>query len=223
MMRKILVLLLAVFLIAAMLTACGGVESNIEYEEKASCEPITEIETDNAEITSSETSTSIPETDKKSPDTGNLSDKSAPSSVPVEKEPVHLHTYSSSVTIQPSCGASGERTYTCSCGYSYTKRIDPTENHIWQPQYRIQTIPEQSHTKQVWGYICNDCGTLFETWEEANDHIALRPEPEWTCHSWTYKFKEETVIDVPEHTEQICIGTQCTVCGEWMKTPLWGW
>ncbi|MBR6513562.1 MAG: S-layer homology domain-containing protein [Clostridia bacterium] len=38
----------------------------------------------------------------------------------------HTHSYTSAVTKQPTCSAEGTRTYTCSCGYSYTESIKAT-------------------------------------------------------------------------------------------------
>ena len=42
----------------------------------------------------------------------------------------HYHNYTSSVTKQPTCTDTGVRTYTCSCGESYTETI-PATGHTW--------------------------------------------------------------------------------------------
>lgn len=45
----------------------------------------------------------------------------------------HTHSYTSAVTKQPTCAATGVRTYTCSCGKSYTETIAATGNHSYMP------------------------------------------------------------------------------------------
>lgn len=204
MLRKILVLFSVILFMFVMLTACSGGESSLGCTE----ETVTKIEGNRVKTTTGEMA--ITETGKEEDTTSNWSDASVSTVVPEEKTSVHQHNYSSSVAVQPSCAEPGKRVYTCICGDSYTERIAPTGNHSWQKQYRMQTIPEQSHVKRTWGYICNDCDTMFETGDEAHDHIMSQ-----TCRSYTFRFKEETVIDAPEHTEQICIGSKCAVCGEW--------
>ena len=49
----------------------------------------------------------------------------------VEKTAAHTHSYSSSITKQPTCGTTGIRTYTCSCGDSYTEEIAATGAHTY--------------------------------------------------------------------------------------------
>ena len=49
----------------------------------------------------------------------------------VEKAADHTHSYTSAVTKQPTCGATGVRTYTCSCGATYTETIAATGNHTY--------------------------------------------------------------------------------------------
>lgn len=48
-------------------------------------------------------------------------------------EPVepHVHSYTSSVTTAATCTTAGVRTYTCSCGDSYTEEI-PTTGHVYE-------------------------------------------------------------------------------------------
>lgn len=74
-------------------------------------------------------------------------------------QPTHSHSYNSSVTKQPTCTQSGERTYRCSCGASYTEKIDAT-GHL---HTEIRDVREATCTKE--GYtgntVCKDCGTII--------------------------------------------------------------
>lgn len=47
--------------------------------------------------------------------------------------PGHTHSYTSKVTKEPTCTATGTRTYTCSCGDKYTESI-PAKGHNWKTE-----------------------------------------------------------------------------------------
>jgi hypothetical protein len=52
--------------------------------------------------------------------------------VPVDPEEPHTHSYTSSVTTEATCETAGVRTYTCSCGHSYTEAIPATgHNYVY--------------------------------------------------------------------------------------------
>ena len=46
-----------------------------------------------------------------------------------EKPENHTHSYTAKITKPATCGATGIRTYTCSCGDSYTEKINATGKH----------------------------------------------------------------------------------------------
>ena len=65
------------------------------------------------------------------------------------------HSYTSSVTKQPTCTATGVRTYTCSCGDSYTESI-PKISHT---ELIIPAIePTCTETGLAEGRYCSVCG-----------------------------------------------------------------
>ena len=57
---------------------------------------------------------------------------SAPA-VTTEPAPGHTHSYSSKVTKEATCTATGTMTYTCSCGDKYTENI-PAKGHNWKTE-----------------------------------------------------------------------------------------
>ena len=65
-------------------------------------------------------------------------------------QPAHTHSYSSSVTTQPTCANAGVRTYTCSCGASYTESVPATGNHSWKEQYKTEKFL-QRHIRKMCG------------------------------------------------------------------------
>ncbi|MBQ5970610.1 MAG: InlB B-repeat-containing protein [Clostridia bacterium] len=75
----------------------------------------------------------------------------------VKNTPVHVHTYTSAVTKAATCSATGVRTYTCSCGDSYTETI------VKNPSNHVNTtnVTATASTCTVKGYsagvYCNDC------------------------------------------------------------------
>lgn len=129
-------------------------------------------------------------------------------------QPAHTHSYSSSVTTQPTCGKAGVRTYTCSCGNSYTESIPATGNHKWEKQYKTETVPAKTHQENVWKEICYGCGAQFDDPEDALRHVmAVFGD---ACSSYYSDIVDTiTVIDEPETTKDVYIGSKCSVCGAW--------
>lgn len=130
------------------------------------------------------------------PSSGNTSAPSTPS------KPAHTHSYTSSVTTQPTCCNPGVRTYTCSCGSSYTESIPATGNHNWVAQTMEQGVYD-------WHVICNGCGKDFGTGPAAADaagnHI-MSSDFYGPCQNYSSKY-------VQIGTTTITIGYKCSVCG----------
>lgn len=125
----------------------------------------------------------------------------------------HTHNYVSSVTKQPTCTSTGTRTYTCSCGDSYTETIAKT-SHSWVDRYETKTIPPKTHTENVIKQVCGGCGAQFDTADEAAIHIMKDFYD--NCQNYSSKVVDTiTIIDEPAKTEQVYKGKQCSVCGTW--------
>lgn len=77
----------------------------------------------------------------------------------------HTHSYTSKVTKAATCTADGTKTYTCSCGDSYTETIKAT-GHKWgnTGEREENHIEKKSHEVKI--YVLGD-GTVFYTKEEA--------------------------------------------------------
>jgi hypothetical protein len=126
-MKRILALLLALVMLLA-LTACDtGNESA----------PIGEGTPSTNGSSSSTPTSSVPAT---STPASSAPASSAPAtSTPVTSTPTstpdsqssHTHSYSSTVTTKATCGKEGDKTFTCSCGDSYTEKIAATGQHSW--------------------------------------------------------------------------------------------
>ena len=129
------------------------------------------------------------------PSSGNTSVPSTPS------KPAHTHSYTSSVTKQPTCCEAGVRTYTCSCGSSYTESIPATGNHNWVAQTYQKPVYE-------WHQICNTCGEDFGAGPDAAEAVVLHIAFSDTCNGgYSSKY-------VPTGKyETITTGYKCSVCG----------
>ena len=78
----------------------------------------------------------------------------------------HEHSYTSSVTRQPTCTQSGVRTYTCSCGEYYTEIISPT-GHTYSAQVTQPTCTAQGYTT----HTCTVCGHSYkDSYTSAKGH-----------------------------------------------------
>lgn len=83
------------------------------------------------------------------------------------KEATHAHSYIAKVTTPATCTADGIKTYTCSCGDSYTEVIEAT-GHSWD-EGKITTEPTCT-TKGVKTFTCKNCGEIKTETIEKTDH-----------------------------------------------------
>ena len=143
-------------------------------------------------------------------DTNNSSSKD--NTAPKQEQPTHTHSYTSSVTKNPSCVENGVKTYTCSCGSSYTEAI-PASGHQWTTTTETVSHPSTGHyetvTKKELFHGCGASG--FQSMDEYKAHVwntrcggSTCGVREWTENVW--------VVDSEDWTETINI-TKCAVCG----------
>lgn len=128
------------------------------------------------------------------PSSGSTSAPSTPS------KPAHTHSYVSTVTTQPTCCNPGVRTYTCSCGSSYTESIPATGNHNWVAQTWQKPVYE-------WHEFCNTCGRDFGAGEAAVEAVG-------------YHIASDPMCNGGYHSEQVAVGYttetygyKCSTCG----------
>ena len=83
---------------------------------------------------------------------------SEPTAEPTEEstEP-HTHSYSAKVTNAATCTAAGIRTYTCSCGSSYTETI-PATGHSYKTAVTAPSCTAQGYTT----HTCTTCGSSYK-------------------------------------------------------------
>ena len=112
--------------------------------------------------------------------------------VAIEKTAAHTHEYVGTVTKQPTCGATGVKTYTCSCGEgTYTETIPATGAHTYD---------------NACDTSCNVCGatrTVSHSYSGACDQY---------CNLCGAK-KTGLSIGNP-HTYDNACDADCNVCGE---------
>ena len=135
----------------------------------------------------------------------------------------HTHSYTSSVTTEPTCTGTGVRTYTCSCGDSYTETIDATGHNYTDSITKQPTCTETG----IRTYTCS-CGdsyteTIDATGHNYTDSITKQP----TCtrtgiRTYTCTCGDSYTEDIPAlggtHTpmDPAANETACSICGEKM-------
>lgn len=77
---------------------------------------------------------------------------------PSDGEPGHTHSYTSKVTKAATCTSPGVRTYSCSCGDSYTQPI-PATGHTYKTKVVAPTYAAQGYTLKT----CSKCGSSYKT------------------------------------------------------------
>ena len=114
---------------------------------------------------------------------------------------IHKHNYTSEITKPGTCISDGIKTFSCSCGHSYTEKFDATDEHtniVWYLDYDATCTKEGRKYK-----VCNDCLTLLgET---------TIPKKEHSPSSW-FTDKNATVNAAGKKHKE------CTKCGEVLET-----
>lgn len=81
------------------------------------------------------------------------------------EEETHKHSYTDTVTTEPTCEAPGIRKYTCDeCGDSYTEKIDAA-GHTWTVKKSVATEYDDTGAVTVQGYTiykCSVCNTEYK-------------------------------------------------------------
>lgn len=152
----------------------------------------------------------------------------------------HTHTYSSSITTQPTCTATGVRTFTCSCGSSYTETVAAL-GHAWDEG---EIIANAGCTAEgLKQYTCTRCKVTKTEAVSAVGHTPVTDAAvEATCEhtgltEGSHCSECQTVIvaqqEVPkaEHDYQLIGGTsycdcvhadyECSVCHDQMQKTVY--
>lgn len=184
--RKMMMVLLTVSMMAMLLSGCKKNNLIVDESKESSTQATVELPT----ITKEPINTKEPEESKEvevtsEPTKAPEPTEEAVATPEVTKEPEvteaptappapgHTHDYGSGVvTTQATCGATGVKTYTCSCGDTKTETIPATGNHV-------NTYEDYMHYPSCTrgGYVnvvCSDCGT----WISGGDVGALPHEYE---------------------------------------------
>lgn len=79
----------------------------------------------------------------------------------------HVHHYTSKITVEPACTQNGTRTYTCSCGHSYTESI-PMLGHDYVAEVTIEATCEELGEIT---YTCSRCSDSYTEQTDLADHV----------------------------------------------------
>jgi len=128
----------------------------------------------------------------------------------------HAHSYTSEVTTKATCRSTGVRTYTCSCGDSYTKTIaKASSNHDGGTELRNTRDATCAVTGYTGDTYCLGCGAKLSS----GSSIA-----KLTTHIWDSGVvtREPTTEEegIRTYTCSVCSATKC----EWIsRLPLPEW
>lgn len=96
--------------------------------------------------------------------------------------PNHTHSYTGKVTKAATCSAEGVKTFTCSCGSSYTEAIAKTEH-----RYRGKEVWPTCESKGYTTYTCRDCGHSYRgNYKDIVDHSYSWEDHAPTCEEEGY-------------------------------------
>lgn len=150
-----------------------------------------------------------------------------------EKDPdYHKHSYTEKITKQPTCTEKGEKTYTCSCGDSYTDEIPATGHHYGDDDkctgcgelnpnhkhnYTEKITKEPTCTEAGEKTFTCDCGDSYTEVIPATGHSYVDGECEH-CHEKDPDYHEHSydngvVTKEPTCTEKGEKTFTCSECG----------
>lgn len=164
----------------------------------------------NAETQKESTTTNNSSTTPK-PNTSTNSGGSKENTTPKQEQPTHTHSYTSSVTKNPTCTEEGVRTYSCTCGDSYTESIAKT-GHQWTTSTQTISHPSTGHYETVTRkeIFCGCGASGFQSMDEYKEHVrnnncgGTGGVDTWTENVW--------IVDSEAWDETITV-TTCSVCG----------
>lgn len=116
-------------------------------------------------------------------------------SKPAPAAPKHEHSYQEEVTKEATCTETGEKTFTCDCGDSYTEEIAALGHEYTDTVTKEPTCTGEGEKT----YTCTRCGDTYPEAVPAAGH----------------KYADEAVVD----TEPTCTATgessrHCSVCDD---------
>lgn len=109
--------------------------------------------------------------------------------------PNHTHSYTGKVTKAATCSAEGVKTFTCSCGSSYTEAIDMIA-HSYEKTVTAPTCTQKGYTT----YTCAACGNSYK-----DNHVDAKG------HSYSKS------VTAPTCTEKGFTTNKCNICGDTYK------
>lgn len=164
-MKKLFALLLALSLLFV-LAACGSGEQTANLDDAPETSATTDTTGETQESTdSTENTTEATTPETTTPPTTEPDETKPTDTTPPETKPAHTHSYSSKVTQAATCTEKGVKTYTCSCGKSYTESIKATGH-----SYSAKTTKEPTCTTEgVKTFSCK-CGNTYTEAIKAKGH-----------------------------------------------------
>ena len=139
----------------------------------------------------------------------------------------HVHSYTESVTTMPACTTDGVKTFSCSCGNSYTETIPATGHQFGDYTYNNDATTSADGTKTRYCLVCGETETVTaegtkkslpswydEHWQQLNTTMGGQRDGSleayyvggqfsWTdaalgCWDFGYSAAEETVGEFAE-------------------------
>ena len=127
----------------------GETEATVKTPSETTTEARTEKQT---ETTTQATTEKVTEEPTETPTEKQTEKQTEPETTTQAK---HEHNYTSKVTKEPSCTAEGVRTYSCSCGNSYTESISANGHSFGSYTYNNDATYDADGTETA---TCSVCG-----------------------------------------------------------------
>lgn len=228
-MKKVIMPIILVFIMAFSLISCGKATSPAIGEGVVVKDTEQNTEAEEKDIPDGE----VPAIGKLEEVTNPTAEPTTETTEPESTAPPHVHDFKVESSTEATCAVAGEKKLVCECGDSIVEEIPATGNHDWEPVYQAVTHPSLGHVEEVkvqvgvsegkTEYECGGCGFRSDTPTGISDHQAeyalkgVRHVYNTIAYDYPgepiYEIQNQWIVDVPETTTEELVGYKCSVCG----------
>ncbi len=119
---------------------------------------------------------------------------------------IHSHSYAESITKEPTCTEDGEKTFTCTCGSSYTETIPATGHHY------ENDICTGCGREYVNGGLYDENDVMIASWDELVNDYGLRIEKNYmNYNNPTNKSTQTSLYYILANNEELKDGVKLII------------
>lgn len=128
-----------------------------------------------------------------------------------EKTEEHTHSYTENVTKKPTCTETGEKTYICDCGDTYTEEIPATSHNYVDGTCTEcgEKDPDYSQNIELSAGLYDSNDTMLASWDELINNYGLDIQSDYT--SSTYNTNESSLYCILHNNDEFSTASKLII------------